>query len=273
MPEKNCAIPAGWFFPDEFGSDEELVVKFPEECRELLCLCYDTPAIDIQYITFKYERTTGTIFATAWGYDHSRNSSWQTAVLFDVVQTFHPYVAIVEGNICMDARLCNSGFLSKMLYGSILRTRVAYGQTYETAVQSFDILMDYAATIIGAASRQKFKNDLQKKADRIYAEGSASITKLTEIIQEAENLTHHIAVKNFYGCTVSSEEFRANQMLFDRFVQTTNEITQMGDTYYQLIQAAKMCGITLELSNYETMINLVGTCILKINCLFETMRG
>ena len=273
MPEKNCAIPAGWYYPEEFGSDEEIVIKFSDEYRTLLCLAYTEPAINIQYVTFRYERNTGTVFATAWGYDHNHDRCWQTAVQFDVVQTFSPYVAVVNGQICMDAKLCGSAFIAKLLHGSLLRTRVTFAQTYETAEQTYSLLIDNVACIIAAAAQGEFKRTLQIKATRHYASAAESVKKMQMLINDAKNLVAHAAVKRFYGIKTSEAEFNAAQTLFNRFVQTTNELDNVGDVYYYLVHARKMCGITLDLSQYESMFDYVGTAILELNGLFEILRG
>ena len=273
MPEKNCAIPAGWYFPEEFGSDEELVFKFPEEHRELLCLVYSDPAINMQYVTFRYERRTGTVYTSAWGFDRPRNRCWQTAVQFDVVQTFSPYVAVVNGQICMDAKLCGSAFIAKLLHGSLLRTRIAFAQTYETAEDTYSLLIDHVACIIAAAAQGEFKRNLQLKAERQYASAAESVKKMQMLVNDVKSLVAHAAVKRFYGVKTSEAEFRAAQSLFDRFVQLTKELDKVGDVYYQLAHAASMCNVQIDLSRYEAMFGYVGTAILEINGLFELLRG
>jgi len=273
MPDKNCAIPAGWYYPDEFGSTEELVIKFPDESRELLCLLYAGPAIYIQYITFKYERDTGTVFATAWGNDHERNCCWQTTVKFDVVQTFSPYVAVVDGRVCMDTRLCESGFVGKILHGSPLRVRAAYSQSYETAMDTFSLLIDNTACIIAAAARHEFERTFKIQAEKMYSSVTSSVEDLKKLIEDVKNHVAHAAVKKFYGHVTSEAEFRAAQILFDRFVKLTNELDTAGDAYYHLCSVRKMCGVSLDLSRFEAVFDYVGTCILEINGLFEILRG
>lgn len=272
MPLKNCAVPAGWWF-SEYSDDQELVFQFPNDERELLTFAYGEPTINIQYVTIKYE-PSGLIFASAWGYNRTNNAIWQTVVKFDVIQTFKPYIQLIDDNTpSMDVRLCSDKFVYELLHGSPLRVRAAYQQTYETAEETFELLTSYVASAIVIASKGLFKHTLQIKADRQYASVEMSVKMLEDIISETENLTTHIAIKKFYGIGSDITDWRKAQNLLNKFLLTANEFDETSIIFSQLRYACKVCEISIDMKHLSRIREILNTGHKGIVSLFDYMRS
>lgn len=277
MPTKNCAVPAGWFFPEYSDKeDAEMVYRFPSENSDLLALSFNEGAVfGTEFISFKFDRHTGTVTATAWGvYPKYYGNVWQVSVMMEVGQTFRPYTILPNGNPAMDVRLCDTQFVNNLIFGNNCFTRVGYGLTLRDAEDVYGLLLEHISLFIRNAAKGLFKHDLQIKANRHFEEYTASYKeKLDGIIAESDKIIAHIATKKYLGIDGDASDWAKVQALYDSYVSTTVALDVTGSMYYQLRYAGKICGVKLDLSKLVDTINLVGFCYEKLRGLFDLLRS
>lgn len=278
LPLRNCAVPAGWFFSDySDDEDEEMIYRFPTELSDYLSVCFPEGAvIGTKYISFKFNRDTGTITATAWGlnYPDIHRGIWQVTITMEVVQTFRKYVGLLPNGIpAMSTKLCNKDFVNSICRSNPLRTRVGYGLPANEAEDVYWLLMEHISLFIRNATCGRFKHDLQAKADRNFESVRANMEEIEKLVQESESLSTHIAAKEFYGFSSTKSDWTAAQAIYDRFVTTVANLDPTVSFYIWLRNSENSCGLKINLSKYEEFFKLVSCCSKKLNSLFCLLRG